>query len=257
MTAPPLQGRHVVVTRSSDQADPFAEALRALGATSILVPSIQSAPALDADALGAAARSLRGARWLGFTSPSGVRYGWPAVEAAWPDGLPDGLGVAAVGPGTAEALAGVGVQPGFLPSESTGDAFAAELPLAAGDRVVLMRSDIARRAIAARLVGRGADLTDAVAYRTLEGATPDVVRRALDASPDAIAFTSPSTVRGFLGALREVADDGGDALLDTAALVAIGPVTADEIRAHGYAPTATADPATIAGLVDTLAHLLA
>ncbi len=257
MSTQPLQGRHVVVTRSEDQADPFAETLRALGATPILVPSIQSAPPLDSAALVVAAQSLEGARWLGFTSPSGVRYGWPAVAAAWPDGLPDGLGVAAVGPGTAEALACVGVRPGFLPSESTGDAFAAELPVEAGDRVVLMRSDIARRAIAARLAGRGADVTDAVAYRTLEGATPSAVRRALDARPDAITFTSPSTVRGFLGALRDIAEDGGYASLGTAALVAIGPVTADEIRAHGLTPTATADPATIAGLVDTLAHLLA
>ncbi len=257
MTPQPLQGRHVVVTRSSDQADPLAEALRALGATPVLVPSIQSAPALDAPALGAAARSLEGARWLGFTSPSGVRYGWPAVAAAWPDGLPDGVGIAAVGPGTAEALAGVGVRPAFLPSAPTGDAFAAELPLEAGNRVVLMRSDIARRAIATRLAGRGADLTDAVAYRTLEGATPTAVRRALDARPDAIAFTSPSTVRGFLGALRGLTDGGDRSLLGDAALVAIGPVTAAEVRAHGLAPAATADPATIPGLIETLLHLFA
>ncbi len=164
---------------------------------------------------------------------------------------------AAVGPGTAEALAAVGVRPAFWPSEPTGDAFAAELPVEPGERVVLMRSDIARRAVAARLAARGSDLTDAVAYRTLEGATPSAVRRALDARPDAVAFTSPSTVRGFLGALRDTAEDGGHARLGAAALVAIGPVTADAVRAHGYAPTATADPPTLAGLVDTLAHLLA
>lgn len=251
----PLLGRHVVVTRSADQADPFAETLQALGACPVLVPSIRSAPASDPAALAGVAERLSDAAWLGFTSPSGVRYGWPAVQAAWPGGLPDGVGIAAVGPGTADALAEYSVTPSFLPSESTGDAFAAELPVALGDRVVLMRSDIARRAVAERLRQRGASVTDAVAYRTVEGAAPSAVRRALDARPDAVTFTSPSTVRGFLDALVDIAEGGGRSRIASAALVAIGPVTADELRRYGLAPCAVADPSTLAGLVDALIHL--
>lgn len=246
-----LSGRRVVVTRAEDQADGLAERLRRLGAEPLLVPSIRSTAPDNPGALRTAAGCLRGARWVGMTSPSGVRHGWPAVEAAWPDGLPDGLGVAAVGPGTAEALRERGVVPDFLPSEASGDAFAAELPVAPGDRVVLLRSDIARRAIATALRRRGAVLLDAVAYHTVTEADPADVRRALDARPDAVTFTSPSTVRGFLAGL----DDR--ARLDGVALVPIGPVTAEAVTEAGLAVSRVPPEYTVDGLLDALVALYA
>ena len=248
MTARPLDGRRVVVTRAADQAGPLADALRQLGADPLLVPSIRSEPAPDARALRDAARSLGGARWVGMTSPSGVRYGWPAVAEAWPE-RPDGLGLAVVGPGTAEALRGLGVEPDFQPSKASGDAFAAELPLAPGDRVVLLRSDIARQAIADDLRQRGADVLDAVAYRTITAADPADIRRALDARPDAVTFTSPSTVRGFLAGL----EDRGR--LDGVALVPIGPVTAEAVEAAGLSVATVPDDSTVDGLLAALVAL--
>lgn len=252
----PLQGRRIVVTRSADQADPLSDTLQSLGALPLPVPAIRSAPAPDPGALSTAAEQLGGTRWLGFTSPSGVRYGWPAVEAAWPQGLPEGLGLAAVGPGTAEALAAAGRAPDFLPSDPTGDAFASELPVVRGDRVVLLRSDIARRAVAERLRARGARVADVAAYRTVEGADAADVRRALAAFPAAITFTSPSTVRGFLRGMGP-ARAGAAGRFGGAALVAIGPVTAAEVGRHGLAVDAVAAPSTLTGLVDALLHLLA
>ena len=246
MSARPLAGRRIVVTRSEDQADGLAEALLERGAEPLLVPSIRSVPARDPAALADAARSLDGARWVGMTSPSGVRHGWPAVAAAWPGGLPAGLGVAAVGPGTAEALAQAGVAATFRPGEASGDAFAAELPLAPGDRVVLLRSDIARAAIADGLRQRGADVTDAVAYHTITEADPADVDRALAARPDAVTFTSPSTVRGFLAGLADLGR------LDGVALVAIGPVTAQAVTDAGLAVAAVPSDFTIPGLLDAL-----
>lgn len=245
----PLAGRRVVVTRSADQADGLADALRRLGAEPLLVPSIRSTPTEDQDALRAAVRRLDGARWVGMTSPSGVRYGWPAVEAAWPDGLPDGLGVAVVGPGTAAALRAHGVEADFVPGESSGDAFAAELPVEPGDRVVLLRSHIARGAIADDLRQRGADVLDAVAYHTITAADPADVHHALDARPDAVTFTSPSTVRGFLAGL----DD--PARLDGVALVPIGPVTAEAVADAGLNVAAVPDDFTTDGLLDALVAL--
>ncbi|MEM1055723.1 MAG: uroporphyrinogen-III synthase [Bacteroidota bacterium] len=253
MTDRPLSGRRIVVTRSEDQADGFADTLRELGATPLLVPSIRSEPAEDADELRGVAAALGSARWLGFTSPSGVRHGWPFVAAAWPKGLPDGLGVAVVGPGTARELEAHGAAATFLPTESTGDAFAAELPVSPQDRVVLMRSDIARRAIAERLRQRGASVVDAVAYRTVEGARASDVADALAEPPDAITFTSPSTVRGFLSSVPEGVRLGTEA--GGPALAAIGPVTAQAVRDAGLTPSIVADPSTLAGLADGLVRL--
>ena len=249
MSATPLAGRRVVVTRAQDQADGLAETLHELGAEPLLVPSIRSTPPADAGALRTAAQRLGGARWVGMTSPSGVRHGWPAVQAAWPDGLPSGLGVAAVGPGTAEALAALGARADFQPSESSGDAFAAELPVEPGDRVVLLRSDIARAAVAEALRQRGADVLDAVAYHTVVAADPADVEAALDRRPDAVTFTSPSTVRGFLAGL------GDPGRLAGVALVPIGPVTARAVTDAGLAVAAVPDDYTVGGLVDALVAL--
>ncbi len=249
MTDRPLAGRRIIVTRSEDQADGLAESLVALGAEPLRVPSIRSVAARDPEALRRAVAALDGARWVGATSPSGVRWGWPAVQSAWPDGLPAGVGVAVVGPGTAEALAAVGVGAAFQPSEASGDAFAAELPLATGDRVVLLRSDLARRAIADDLRARGADVTDAVAYHTITEADPAAVARALDAQPDAVTFTSPSTVRGFLAGV----DD--PARLDGIALVPIGPVTARAVTDAGLPVATIPSEYTIPGVLDALVAL--
>lgn len=251
----PLAGRRIVVTRSADQADSFAEALRRLGAEPIRVPSIRSAPADDQPALQAAAESLGQARWLGFTSPSGVRYGWNAVANAFPNGLPDSLGVAAVGPGTRAALERLGVTPNFLPSQSTGDLFADELPVDAGDRIVLMRSNIARKAVAKRLRKRGADVLDAVAYRTIVQADPEQVASALEQQPDAVTFTSPSTVRGFFAGAAPGGTDQLRARLQTLALFPIGPVTARAVTDAGLEPTSIPDRSNIDGLIDLLVEL--
>ena len=242
----PLTGRRVVVTRSEDQADGLAASLRRLGAEPLLVPSIRITPADDPDALRAAVESLDGARWVGMTSPSGARYGWAVVEEVWTDGLPSGVGVAVIGPGTEAALRARGVEPDFVPQEASGDAFAAELPVEPGDRVVLLRSHIAREAIADVLRERGADVVDAVAYHTHKESDPADVERALSARPDAITFTSPSTVHGFLAGL---ADPGR---LDGVALLPIGPVTAAAVTDAGLPVAALPDDSTLDGLLDAL-----
>ena len=244
--ARPLDGRRVVVTRSEDQADGLAETLLDLGAEPLLVPSIRSVPAHDQDALHRAVQAVQGARWVGMTSPSGVRYGWDAIEDVWTGGPPEPVGIAAIGPGTEAALRSRGAVPDWTPSEASGDAFAAELPLTPGDRVVLFRSDIARRAIADVLRERGADLIDAVAYHTITEAAPAEVSHALDADPDAVLFTSPSTVRGFLAGLAD------PARLDGVALIPIGPVTGEALTEAGLPIAALPDDSTIPGLLDAL-----
>ena len=239
-----LRGRRVVVTRAEEQAGPLGDGLRARGAAALLVPSIRYLPA-DPAPLARAAREIDRAAWVVFTSATGVAYGTAAVRAAWPGGLPAGVRVAAVGPGTAGACAAAGIPADFVPRDALGDALVADLPLAPGDRVVLLRSDIGRRALAAGLAARGADVRDVAAYRTLESADPDAVAAALAHSPDAVTFASPSAVRGFVSAADLAALAG-------VCLVAIGPVTAGALAPFGLRADAVARPYTVPGLLATL-----
>ncbi|MEM0964011.1 MAG: uroporphyrinogen-III synthase, partial [Bacteroidota bacterium] len=219
--------RRVIVTRAEEQAGPLVEAIRQRGWTPLLVPSIRFVAAEDPAPLQDAARSIDRAAWVVFTSRTGVRFGVTALRDAWPDGLPAGVRVAAVGPGTSEALEELNVPVDFVPPDAIGDALVASLPLAPGHRVVLLRSHIGRRAIATGLEARGAEVHDVTAYRTLTEADPEVVRDALAQAPDAVTFTSPSTVRGFLASVPDL-----DPLADVAR-VAIGPVTAEALVPFG------------------------
>ena len=241
----PLRGRRVVVTRAEEQAGPLGDGLRARGAVAVLVPSIRYEPA-DAGPLAAAAAEIDRAAYVVFTSPTGVAYGSAAIRSAWPGGLPAGVRVAAVGPGTAAACASAGLPADFVPADALGDALVAELPVVPGDRVVLLRSDIGRRALATGLVARGADVRDVAAYRTLESADPDTVAAVLASAPDAVTFASPSAVRGFVSAVPDVSALAG------VRLVAIGPVTAEALVPFGLSADAVARPYTVPGLLATL-----
>ncbi|PAP77140.1 uroporphyrinogen-III synthase [Rubrivirga marina] len=244
-----LAGRRIVVTRTEEQAGSLVDGLRQRGATPVLVPSIRFEPPEDPTPLIEAARDLAEAAWVVFTSATGVLYGWAAIQQAWPDGLPDGVRVAAVGSGTADALRAVGAPVDFVPHEALGDVLVEELPLSKDDRVVLLRSHIGREALATGLDARGADVRDVPAYRTITEADPEAAAAALDPAPDAITFTSPSTVRGFLTALSN------PARLTDVPLVAIGPVTAAALDPAGLRAAAVADPHTVSGLLDALDRL--
>jgi len=80
-----------------------------------------------------------------------------------------------------------------------------------------------------------------VAYRAVPMTPPPEVVQAA-AAADAIAFTSGSTVDGFVRAAGAGAAP--------AVVVAIGPVTAAAVAAHGLDVAAEADPHSLAGLVE-------
>ena len=254
MTGLPLSGRRVVVTRAEEQAASLADGLRQRGAVPLLVPSISFVPPEDPGPLRRAARQIDRAAWVVFTSATGVAFGWGAIREAWPGGLPEGVRVAAIGTGTEDAAREAGAPVHFVPREALGDVLVDELPLESGDRIVLLRSDIGRPSIAQRLERRGADVRDVTAYRTLTHADPQAVADALRQRPDAITFTSPSTVRGFLGTAG-LADGLREA--GSPALVAIGPVTAEALEPFGLSADAIAEPHTVAGLLATLETLFA
>lgn len=258
-----LQGLRVVVTRSASRADGLADALTAAGAVPILFPAIETRPPESLAALDAALRRASQYDWLVFTSATGVhaaldRASRLGLIAARPAGgarvWARDCRVAAVGPATAAALADRGFDDVVLPEEFTGDAIPAAVGSVRGLRFLLLRADRARRDLPERLEALGGRVDDVTAYRTLPlqsqvtGPAADAVR----AGVDAVTFTSPSTVEGFVSGLgSDWRDVVGDALIAT-----IGPVTSEAARSAGLRVDAEADPHTIDGLIHALARKL-
>ena len=104
--AGPLAGRSVVVTRARAQASALAGRLRALGARVVEAPAIRIEP-LPAELPDLAAFDL-----LCVTSPNGARR---LLELARDARALAGPAIAAIGPGTADALRAGGIEPDIVP----------------------------------------------------------------------------------------------------------------------------------------------
>lgn len=252
--AQPLAGKRIAITRPPEQAAALATRLEALGARTVPLATIAIAPIEDSTPLDAAIAGLSGYDWLVFTSVNGVAAFAERLAATGRSWDTRGLArVAAIGPATAQALEERGVHVDLTPDEYVAEAILDRLGNVAGQRLLLARADIARRALADGLRLRGADVDEIAAYRTvIQPAAPETIQRVLVDEPvDAITFTSSSTARGLLEGLAALGRDPAEALRGVA-LAAIGPITAATLREAGLEPTLIADEYTIPGLVAAL-----
>jgi uroporphyrinogen III methyltransferase / synthase len=244
----PLFGRRVVVTRARKQAHELVVRLQAQGAATVEVPAIEIRdPADGGAALAAAAGRLGDYDWVVLTSPNGARRLLDAVRDRGLDARAfAGARLAAIGPGTAEALAGATLVVDLVPprfvAESLLDAFPGP-SAAGGGRVLLVRAAVARDVLPEGLRGKGWDVDVVEAYRTEQAPLAEEHAAAVSGA-DVVTFTSSSTVTNFVGAM-------GDRPIPPA-VVAIGPITAATAREHGLAVDAEAEIHTIDGLVDAL-----
>lgn len=250
--ARPLAGRRVLVTRARAQAGTLAAALRAAGAEPVEFPVIRIDPADDYSALDQALRHLHRYDWALFTSANTIVHIERRLESlglAW--SAFDGVGVAAIGPKSADELRTRGVAVAYMPAEAVGSALAAGLPLTAGQRVLLPGANIADRRLAEGLRARGAMVDEHVAYQTtpLRESAGELRARLAAGEIDAVTFASSSSVHNLCAALG---DDPVGALAH-AALACIGPVTAETARAYGLTPRIIAREHTVEGLVAALA----
>jgi uroporphyrinogen III methyltransferase/synthase len=245
----PLFGRRIVVTRARQQASALVERLAALGAATVEVPAIAiTAPADGGAALAGAVKRLAGGGydWVVITSPNGAERLLAAVQdEGWDARAFGGVRLAAIGPGTAAALAQAHLVPDLVPERFVAEALLDAFPAAGpdGGTVLLARAGVARDVLPQGLGARGWAVDVVEAYRT-EPVPVDDARRSALAGAEVVTFTSSSTVTNFLDAV------GADALPPVVA--AIGPVTAATARAHGLTVDVEAEVHTIDGLVDAL-----
>jgi uroporphyrinogen III methyltransferase/synthase len=243
----PLHGRRVVVTRARAQASGLAAALRGLGADVVELPAIRVEPLIESEEVRAAVDSIREYALACLTSPNGVRLLFEALRAGGLDARAlAGATVAAIGPGTARALAANGVVADVVPERFVAEALVealAEVEVS-GRRVLVARAAEARDVLPDALRERGAEVDVVALYETVREEPPaEAIEAAQNA--DYVTFTSSSTVRNLLEALGERFPGG-------ARVVSIGPVTSEAARAAGLEVHAEADPHDVDGLLAAL-----
>lgn len=243
----PLHGKRVVVTRARAQASGLASTLRGLGADVVELPAIRIEPRLESEPVRAAVADLHTYALVCLTSPNGARLLFEAMASQGRDAraLANAV-VAAIGPGTAAALAEHGVIADVVPDRYVAEALVEALAgVEVGDRPVLVaRAAEARDLLPAALRERGARVDVVALYETIRE-DPDPAALAAAESAAYVTFTSSSTVRNLLDAI-------GDRFPRGARVVSIGPVTSETARELGLEVDVEAQRHDPSGLVEAL-----
>jgi uroporphyrinogen-III synthase len=219
MSAGPLSGRGVVITRPREHAQGLAGRIRAAGGDAILFPTIEIAPPTSADDLSDVIERLERFDLAIFISPTAVLRGHGMVSStrAWPENLR----VAAVGTGTAEALGEHGFSEVISPSGGADSEALAALPELRdlrGRSVVIFRGQGGRDWLRGELQARGARVEYAECYRRARPAADasGLLARWQAGGVEAVSITSAEGLANFFEMLGPT---GGGYLRATAVFV--------------------------------------
>ncbi len=232
--AGPLAGRTIAVTRARAQASPLAARLRELGARVVEAPAIRIEP------LAAQLPDLAGFDLICVTSPNGVRR---LLELCRDARDLAGPRVAAIGPGTEQALREGGIAADIVPERAVAESLVEALADRPVRRALIARAEQAREVLPDALRARGAEVEILPLYRTVAEPLDDKARAAA-LGADYVTFTSASSVRFFLEAV------GGSAAGPR--VVSIGPITSAALAEAGVEVDVEAEQHTPEGLVAAL-----
>jgi uroporphyrinogen-III synthase len=242
----PLAGVTVVVTRPRAQAARFATLVSEAGATPLLLPALEIEP-VELDPAARALLAPDAFDWTIYTSANSVESSLRQLPR------PTRTRVAAVGRGTARALADHGVVVHAIPTttaDSEGllalDAFAS----IAGQRILILKGEGGRTLLREELERRGATIVTGDLYRRVHAAPGAValaeLGRALDSGAVVVAVTSAESLAALLAAIP---DADLPRLRDAALLVPGERVTASARAQRWRGPmhvAASAEDATMA-----------
>ncbi len=243
----PLEGKRIVITRAREQSAETATTLREFGAVPVIFPTIQFAPLKSAiEPLTTALNEIQSYDWMLFTSQNGVRF---FDQLLWQiyakyDGLSFGkrTKIAAVGKKTAALLDRRGFHVDLVPDAFIGERLVEALGDVRGLRVLLPRAKKGRPEIVEMLWERGAAVDEIALYDTISAdPTPDALAE-LEKGFDAILFTSPSTVKGYIPQVVN----------PNVVVGCIGEVTRRAAEAHNFTVNITPEESTMDGLIAAL-----
>jgi uroporphyrinogen-III synthase len=251
----PLQGARIVITRPARQAAGLAQQIAALGGKPVMFPAIVILPPADCSALEGAQRDLAQYDYAVFVSANAVEYG-VGDPASWPAHLV----ALAPGPGTAAALAAVGIGQVRMPAttmDSEGLLALSELADVAGKRIVIYRGGGAtegRELLGETLAERGAQVDYVECYRRArpEGDFETMAAAWRAGEIDALTLTSSEGLHN----LWELFDDVSRSSMAATPTFVPHPRIAERARMLGFGRVSVTAP-TDAGLLASLLEYFA
>lgn len=249
----PLFGRRILVTRTSEKAERFAEQLEALGAQVERLPAIELAPVAQNGLFRETVKEIPNADWVFFTSPEGV--GWLThmlkpyrKDLRWLSGCHIG----AIGSTTAAAIEARGLHVDFVPRQFSQEGMLRDFPqrVSRGKRALIFSAQESRDVLINGLRRQGMRVMKVPIYRNvLPKALTSGVGTLFRKPFDIVTVTSASCVEHLFEALRSAKKTH---LFRRLRFASIGPITSSRVRAHGGRVTVEATRSTIEGLIDAM-----
>ena len=142
----PLAGRSVWLTRPAERVRTLVASLERLGASVTARPTIAFEPPADPAQSRRAVERLAEFGWIVFTSANGVRFFRQRMREVGRTVLPVSIRIAAIGPATGRELERSGLDVDLIAEDSRSEGLAAALGprIAAGERVLVVRPEVAR-----------------------------------------------------------------------------------------------------------------
>lgn len=249
----PLFGKRVVMTRAEAQAASFKEALAERGALPVSLPLVEVRAPESWEPLDNALRRVEEFDYLLVTSVNGVRNFLARLRRLGKDVRAlKGIEIGAIGPATAAEFETAGIRVDFIPAVYQAEGLLEVLGGRAlkGKSFLIPRARVARDVVPKALKEQGAHVEVVEAYNTgLPRYQPRKVAAKFEPLPDALTFTSSSTVWNFLKLpltpeLRKK--------LASCKIASIGPITSASLRQAGFPVDIEARESTVPGLVAAL-----
>ena len=239
-----LAGRTVAVTRARGQASVLSQRLEELGARVVQAPVIRMR-ALPGPPLDPSPYDL-----ICLTSPNGVGGLFERLAAGGRDARAlAGARVAAVGPGTARALAERGIVADVVPERFVAEGLVQELAEVPVSRALVARASQARDVLPDALRARGAEVDVLAVYETRRGAPH---RRHARKGAGGRLHHVHVLLDGALLPAGHRSPRPGAGLSPHTRIVSIGPLTSETLRENGLEPHVAAERHDIDGLIDAL-----
>lgn len=249
-----LAGKSLWITRPAGQADSLAAALDAGGARVRQLPMLAITPVDINEKIKARVLDLDRYDLLFFISTNAAKLGMALINDYWPQ-FPVGLEVYAVGPTTAEVLAGYGVRADYPLERMSSEALLAlgSLQSIAGKKALIVRGVGGRETLAQALRDRGADVDYLELYRrTCPPYEPGELAGLMGADfPDAVIVTSAEALANLFEVMK--ADSLSPALLPLfVSSERINGIARDKGFTHTVIMPGADDKAIISSLQDNL-----
>lgn len=261
-----LGGLKIAVTRPKDRNSSLADKLSMLGAEIVVMPTIETKEIEDNKPLEEAIHDIRRFDYIAFTSPVGVTGFFNKLREMKKDIRDLGsIKFAAIGSATKETIEKMGILVDLMPSTYSGEALGQLIAresvewgskIGKEPEILIPRAKIGTDEVIQPLQEASIKFADIAVYDTFEAENtgnsktgvshPDLIDFASE-DVDYVAFTSASTVKGFV-ALSGLSD------FSAVKAVCIGQKTAEEAEKNGM-KTFIAKEATIDSMVECFLEL--